>query len=70
VSRYGLTNPRVFGAAARGEDAETSDLELMVDLGGLSEELKDLLGVQVDVVTSTGIPRRIRSPVLAEAKPV
>jgi predicted nucleotidyltransferase len=79
VNRYGLGNPRVFGSAARGEDAETSDLDLLVDpgprttlfdLGGLSEELKDLLGVPVDVVTSTGLHRRIRTRVLAEAKPV
>jgi len=50
VNRYGLCNPRVFGSAARGDDAETSDLDLLVDLGprttlfdlgGLSEELKD-----------------------------
>ena len=77
--RFGVKNPRVFGSAARGEDSDASDLDLLVDpgerttlfdLGGLSEELKALLGVPVDVVTSTGLHRRIRSRVLEEAKPV
>jgi len=77
--RYGLANPRVFGSAARGEDTDASDLDLLVDPGertmlfdldGLSEELKALLGVSVDVVTSTGLHKRIRGRVLDEAKPV
>ena len=79
VNRYGLCNPRVFGSAARGDDAETSDLDLLVDLGprttlfdlgGLSEELNDLLGAPVDVAASTGLRRRIGNRVLEEAKPV
>jgi len=79
TARYGLSNPRVFGSAARGDDTDESDLDLLVDkgerttlfdLGGLSEELKALLGVPVDVVTSTGLHRKIRDRVLDEAKPV
>ena len=77
--RYGLANPRVFGSASRGEDTEGSDLDLLVDVGAhatlfdlnsLSEDLKALLGVPVDVVSSTGLHRRIRGRVLEEAKPV
>ena len=79
AQRYGVANPRVFGSAARGEDTEASDLDLLVDPGerttlvdlcDLTEELKRLLGVHVDVVTSTGLHRRIRGRVLEEAKPV
>ena len=31
VLRNGATNPRVFGSAARGEDTEDSDLDLLVE---------------------------------------
>ena len=53
VRRYGLANPRVFGSVARGDDRQSSDIDLMVDvlptttgfaLGGAYAELQDLLG--------------------------
>ncbi|MFL5166619.1 MAG: nucleotidyltransferase family protein, partial [Microvirga sp.] len=31
IARYPVRNPRIFGSAARGEDAEGSDLDLLVD---------------------------------------
>ena len=58
-----LANLRVFGSVARGEDAENSDIDFLVDplpgatyfdLGGLHEDLEDLLGVEVDVISSRG----------------
>ena len=63
TKRFNAANPRVFGSVARGEDRPDSDLDILVDalpgttlfdLGGLLEELKALLGVEVDVVTSGG----------------
>ncbi len=72
-------NPRVFGSTARGEDVEGSDLDILVDtlpgatlfdLGLLFEELKSMLGVEVDLVTLAELPARIRPRVLAEAKPI
>jgi len=79
VLRRGVSNPRVFGSTARGEDSDGSDLDLLVDpgegttlfdLGGLLADLRDILGVPVDVVTSTGLHARIRKRVFDEAKPV
>lgn len=29
--QYGFVNPRVFGSVVRGEDTESSDLDLVVD---------------------------------------
>lgn len=63
LDRYGATNPRLFGSVARGDAREDSDLDLLVDLNpgagnamlrvsGLAEELSDLLGVRVDVVSA------------------
>ena len=79
VVRFRVTNPRVFGSVLTGTDTDASDLDLLVDplpgttlfdLGGLQEELQQLLGVRVDVLTPGGLPKKIRAAVLAEAVPV
>lgn len=58
-----LTNLRVCGSVARGEDNENSDVDFLVDpgpnatlfdLGGLHEDLEELLGVPVDIISSNG----------------
>jgi predicted nucleotidyltransferase len=70
---------RVFGSAARGEDAEDSDLDLLVeptsettlfDIGAIRVELKQLLGIEIDVLTPQALPAKFRAQVLREAKPV
>ena len=67
---------RVFGSAATGADTESSDLDLLVDapagitlfdLGGFQVRAAKLLGVSVDVVTSTDLPARARERILREA---
>lgn len=72
----GAHNVLVFGSVARGEDTETSDVDLLVDLEddvslagllGLRRELAALLGVDVDVVPSAALKPRIREDVLSEA---
>ena len=60
---------RVFGSTARGEDTEDSDLDLPVeptsettslDIGAIRFELKQLLGLEVDVPRPTPSPTRCR----------
>ncbi len=79
ASRFPVANPRVFGSVLHGDDAEGSDLDLLVDplpettlfdLGGLQGALEDLLGVPVDVRTPSGLPAKFRAAVVAEAQPV
>lgn len=79
VGRYRTANPRVFGSVLHGTDRDGSDLDLLVDplpgatlldLGDLEEELKLLLGVDVDLLTPGDLPPRLRSKVLAEAQPI
>lgn len=79
AERYRVTNPRVFGSASRGDDQNGSDLDLLVDalpgttlldLGGLQDELQELLGVSVDVLTLKDLPARFRNIVAEEARPV
>lgn len=54
----------VFGSYARGEEDETSDLDLLIDFDqkidlleiiGLEQELSEILGVKVDLVTRRSI---------------
>ena len=74
-----VTNVRVFGSVVHGDDTEGSDLDLLVeptkettmmDIGAIRYELKQLLGVPVDVLTPRAIPERFRAVVLREATPV
>jgi predicted nucleotidyltransferase len=64
LRRFDVSNPRVFGSVARGDDDETSDLDLMVDpgtditfydLSRLQSELEAVLGCRVDVNTPEGM---------------
>lgn len=76
---YGASNIRIFGSVARGEDDSASDIDLLVDLdpgrslidlGGLLMELRELLGVSVDVGTEAMLKARVREQVLREAVPL
>ena len=79
VEQYRATNLRVFGSARNQSDTESSDLDLLVDvlpgatlfdLGGLQDELQELLGMRVDLLTPADLPPEFRTIVLAEAKPI
>ena len=79
AARFHVANPRVFGSALHGDDAEGSDLDLLVDplpgttlfdLGGLQDELQALLGVPVDVLTPKDLPAKFRDRVVHEARPI
>lgn len=77
--RNGASNVAIFGSVARGETHSGSDVDLLVTLDpqrslldhiGLQQELGDLLGVRVDVVTRRGLHPLLLGDVLAEAVPV
>ena len=76
AKKHGATNIRIFGSVARGEADEKSDIDFLVDmepgrslfdLGGLLMDLRELLGMEVDVVTERGLKQRIRERILREA---
>lgn len=78
VHRHHAAEPRVFGSVARGEDRRGSDVDLVVrfepgaslfDLVELREDLLQLLGVDVDVVSEAGLGRS-RERILEEARPL
>ena len=79
VAAHRASNVRVFGSVLRGEDTEASDLDLLIDpsprttlfdLGAIQHDLKELLGVKVDVRTPMDLPAKFRATVIAEAKAV
>jgi uncharacterized protein len=79
ATRYGAYNVRIFGSVARGEADQDSDIDFLVemepgrslfDLGGLLYDLREYLGMEVDVITVKGLRIRIRDRVLAEAVPL
>ena len=76
AARYGARNVRVFGSRARGEGKPGSDVDLLIrleagrtllDLVAIKQDLEDLLGCKVDVVTEGAVSRFIKNKVLAEA---
>lgn len=79
--KYQVHELAVFGSAARGEQREESDVDLLVEFDpaakvgflhflGLAEELEALLGRKVDLVPKAGLKPMIRDRVLAEARTV
>ncbi|QXG82505.1 nucleotidyltransferase family protein [Rhodospirillum rubrum] len=77
VGRFRTANPRVFGSVLHGTDRDDSDLDLLVDalagttlldLGDLEDELKSLLGVDVNLLTPGDLPPKFRAKVLAETQ--
>lgn len=76
---YGAKNIRVFGSVARGETGPTSDVDLLVDmekgrnlldLVGFWQDVEELLGCRVDVITDGGISPYLRERIYAEAIPL
>ena len=74
-----VKNVRVFGSVLHGDDTEDSDLDLLVDptpettlfdIAKIQFELKELLGVAVDVLTPKALPDKFREQVILEAQPV
>jgi hypothetical protein len=64
----------VFGSVARGEDTDSSDVDLLVRLGkpmgleffALEYEFEEALGRKVDLVTEASLSKYIRDDVLAD----
>ncbi len=77
--RHGAKNIRLFGSVARGEAGESSDIDILVEVGenlspwfpgGLIADLEELLGRPVHVVTVGALHSYIRDQVLQEAVPL
>jgi predicted nucleotidyltransferase len=74
-----MANPRLFGSVIHGDDADGSDLDLLVDpspetslldIAKLQVEIEATVGIKVDLRTPKFLPVSFREKVLAEALPV
>jgi predicted nucleotidyltransferase/DNA-binding XRE family transcriptional regulator len=79
ADKHGVSDVRVFGSVARGDDDKTSDLDLLVHLpdgaglfalGRLKQDLEDLLRVSVDVIPDDGIKPRVRANIDKDLVPL
>ena len=79
LRREGARNPRVFGSVARGEEASTSDIDLLVDLDPaatlldlvrLQRNIAEVLGAPVDVATPQILKAAVRERAESEAIPL
>ena len=75
--RHDVRELRLFGSAARGEEGPESDVDLLVDfgsrktfieLGALEEELEDLLGRPVDLLTEKALSPLLKDAILSQAR--
>jgi predicted nucleotidyltransferase len=77
---YGIGRLMIFGSVARGTAGPTSDVDVLYELRpgrrlgweieDLADELSDVFGRWVDLVSRAGLHERMRAAVLAEAQPL
>ncbi len=76
IAKYPVSNPRIFGSVARGEDTVDSDVDILVEPAGattfvhlvqLQDDLKALLGSRVDVLTPGGLRKGVAARVQQDA---
>ncbi len=79
AARHGLSNVRVFGSVARGEDRDDSDVDLLVEASSgtslltlvrAKREAEEVAGVPIDIHTIGSIHERYRANVLKDARPL
>jgi uncharacterized protein len=79
AAKYGVSNVRIFGSVARGQAGPESDIDFLIDLdpgrtlfdlGGFLYEVRELLGVPVDVVPEKSLRKHVRPSVLKDAVPL
>uniref|UniRef100_A0A832I9V7 Nucleotidyltransferase n=1 Tax=Pseudothermotoga hypogea TaxID=57487 RepID=A0A832I9V7_9THEM len=76
--KYGVVILGVFGSYARGEQKETSDVDILIEIErpiGLKffelwDELEKLLGCEVDLVREKLLREEIKSDILKEVERV
>ena len=79
IEAYGFIEPKLFGSAARGDDHEGSDLDLLAtippamagkislfDISELEDELQAMVGVPVDFHVHNNMPEHLRQSIERE----
>ncbi|HBQ21203.1 MAG: nucleotidyltransferase [Deltaproteobacteria bacterium GWA2_38_16] len=76
ATKYGAHHVRVFGSISRDQGTPSSDLDLLIeleqgrtllDIVAIKQDLEELLGCPVDVVTKDAISPYMRDAILKSA---
>mgnify|MGYP001592964269 CR=1 FL=1 len=75
AEQAGVTNLRIFGSVARGDEKENSDVDFLATVMkgsglkfiGLQLQLQELLKCKVDLVSDKGLNKYIAESILQEA---
>ncbi|MGZ8445041.1 MAG: nucleotidyltransferase family protein [Candidatus Binatia bacterium] len=76
TAAHGARNLRVFGSVSRGDANDKGDIDLLINLDpgrtlldiiAIKQDLEDLLGCRVDVVTEDSVSPYIREQILKDA---
>ena len=79
AAAHDVTNLRVFGSVARGEDRPDSDVDLLVDLpphmgllglGRVRADLEAILGTKVDLIPASDLKPAVRARAGSELVPL
>ncbi|KDA06833.1 toxin-antitoxin system toxin subunit [Microbacterium sp. CH12i] len=79
LTKYGVTDARIFGSVAKRTETSESDIDMLVETPGvlslgtlarLERELSAVLDTHVDVVPVRDLPEYMRQRALAEAVPL
>lgn len=77
LKKHSAKRIEIFGSYARGESKEDSDLDIIVefserksllDLVGIEQELEELLGIKIDLLTRKSISPYLIERIEKEAK--
>ena len=72
AAKYGLRRAYLFGSYAKGKANEQSDVDLLIEKGrplsllmlsGMLQEAQEVIGLPIDLVTTTGIDDDFRAQI-------
>ncbi len=75
--KYNISKLGIFGSYIRGEQKESSDLDILIEYKGkvsffdilhLEEELTKLAGIKVDLVLKSGLKKFMGQQIMKEVK--
>jgi len=79
LKKHGVKSVKIFGSYVRGEAKPDSDLDVIVEFSerkslleivGIEQELEDILGIKVDLLTEAAISPYLREKIEKESKVV
>jgi len=76
LEQYNVKSLSLFGSVARGEEMESSDVDILVSFGKpiglftfieLKEHLEEILGINVDLVTEQALHPHLHDKIIEES---